>query len=59
MIKDKEKLIEAFVTEVDSKASEIDRYDEQDWYSLTLGFYLGKGLSSEDAHNLAAHFYPL
>lgn len=27
----------------------------EDWYSLTVGWALGKGLTSEEAHEFASH----
>jgi hypothetical protein len=44
---------EEFKNEVSDRASEIDPDDSQDWYSLTLGWALGKGASPDEAHEFA------
>jgi hypothetical protein len=33
----------------------IDEDNEQDWYSLALGFALGKGENPDDSHKFARH----
>lgn len=50
-----DRTIEAFKTEVHDKGSEIDPGDEYDWWSLTLGWALGKGMSPDDASSFATH----
>lgn len=50
---DKEDLVSQFKTEVDDLGKEIDPSNEQDWFSLTLGWAIGKGLNIEDAHDFA------
>lgn len=52
---DKDGLSTLFKSEVTDKASEIDPSSEQDWFSLTLGWALAKGLSVDDAHDFALH----
>ena len=42
-------------TDVYYKAKEIDPSNEQDWYSMSLGFFIGKGLSIKDAHELSTY----
>lgn len=44
-----------FKKEVSDEASTIDPSQEQDWYSITLGWAIAKGLSFEDAHEFARH----
>jgi hypothetical protein len=44
-----------FEVEVHNRASEVDPDNEQDWFSLTLGWAIGKGLKPEDAHEFALH----
>ena len=48
-------LVPLFKTEVADRASEIDPSSEQDWFSITLGWAIAKGLSVEDAHEFATH----
>lgn len=48
-------LLEQFRKEVHLRAGEIDPENSQDWYSLTLGWAVGKGLSAEDAHTFATY----
>ncbi len=48
-------LLPSWKKNVFDKAKEIDNNDEQDWYSLALGFALGKGRNPEEAHNFANH----
>lgn len=44
-----------FKTEVHDRASTVDDNDSQDWYSLTLGWAIAKGLTPADAHKFATH----
>jgi hypothetical protein len=48
-------LLAAFKREVHDKQKIIDSDDEEDWYSLTLGWAIGKGLEPDDAHDFATH----
>ena len=50
-----EELIEPFKTECYNRAGEIDAENSQDWYSLTLGWAIAKGLSPADAQDFATH----
>jgi hypothetical protein len=45
----------AFKAEINDRAEEIDSSNEQDWFSLTLGWAIGKGLTPEDAHEFARY----
>lgn len=47
-------LIAAFKAECHNRASSIDPDDEQDWYSLTLGWALAKGIKPYAAHEFAS-----
>jgi len=49
------KLKALFKTEVHDKAKEVDPSNEQDWFSITLGWALGKGLSPDRAHEFAIY----
>lgn len=42
-------LIALFKTEVHDRAGEIDPDSRRDWFSLTLGWAIAKGLSPDDA----------
>jgi hypothetical protein len=35
--------------------SKLDKEEEQDWYSLSLGFFAAFGLSNAACHRLALH----
>lgn len=48
-------LINLFETEIYNKSKKIDPHDEHEWYSLTLGWALAKGLSVSRAHAFALH----
>lgn len=48
-------LLQEYRDTVSSKAEEIDPSNEQDWYSMCLGWGLAKGLSVEQAHSFALH----
>lgn len=50
-----QELIELFKTECHDRADEIDPANEMDWYCLTLGWAIAKGLSPSDAHGFALH----
>lgn len=46
-------LVQQFKREVHNNAEAIDLSDGQDWYSITLGWAIGKGLSPAEAHAFA------
>lgn len=46
-------IIERFRREVCERASDIDPAGEQDWYSMSLGFFVACGLSIEEATRCA------
>lgn len=46
-------LVEEFEEKVSNKGDEIDEEQEQDWYSLTLGWALAKGFDADGAHDFA------
>lgn len=50
---DKHGLLVSFVRDVYQKAEEVDPGSLHDWFSLSLGYFLGRGASSEVAHELA------
>lgn len=47
-------LLLEYKTQVCDQADEIDPDNSRDWHSMALGFFLGKGLSLEEA-NAHAH----
>lgn len=42
-----------FEEEVNRKAKEVDPSQDQDWFSLTLGWAIAKGLTPKEAHDFA------
>jgi hypothetical protein len=54
ILEDLKKVIDADRTP-EGTSRDIDPGDEQDWFSLTLGFFLAKGLTAEEAHDLSRH----
>ena len=46
-------LLEAFRTEVCLRGEEIDPNEEEDWHSLSIGFFIAKGASPKEARKLA------
>jgi hypothetical protein len=50
-----EELVNQFKIEVVDRAGEIDGSDSQDWFSLTLGWAIAKGVEPADAHDFAIH----
>lgn len=50
----KEKLFKEFKKDVCLKAKEVDPGDEQDWFSLSLGYFLAKGCSPEESWDLSS-----
>lgn len=44
---------EAWIRDVYERAKEIDPEEERDWYDLAIGFFLGCGLTSKRATELA------
>jgi len=53
--KDRDKFEELFKTEVHDKGHEVDPANELDWYVLTVGWAIGKGVKPEDAHDFARY----
>ena len=49
------RLLALFQSEVHDRADRVDPAGEQDWFSLTLGWAIAKGLSPESAHDFAIH----
>jgi hypothetical protein len=50
-----DQLIALFKTECHARASEVDPDNCQDWFSITLGWAIAKGLSPDDAYEFASH----
>ena len=48
-------LVEAFKTECDDRGAQIDPDNELDWFSLTVGWAIAKGLTPDEANELAIH----
>lgn len=48
-------LIDLWKSEVFDKANEIDPDNERDWYSLCVGWMIGKGYDAETATDFARH----
>lgn len=46
---------EEFEREVHVKARQVDPSNEQDWYSITLGWAIAKGMSPRVAHTFATY----
>jgi len=51
----KAQLTRMFKKEASDKSNRIDANNELDWYSLTLGWAIGKGLSPTRAINFALY----
>ena len=54
LLEDLKKVFDADRTP-EGKSRDIDPGDEQDWFSLTLGFFLAKGVAAEEAHDLSRY----
>jgi hypothetical protein len=48
-------LVQKFKLQVHDQAKEVDPTDEQDWFSITLGWALANGLTPKEAHVFATH----
>jgi hypothetical protein len=46
---------EMFRKEIQPQADKIDPSQEQDWYSLVLGWALGKGMGCRTAHAFSCY----
>lgn len=44
-----------FKAEIHDRAEEVDPSNEYDWWSLTLGWAIGKGMDPETAAEFATH----
>jgi len=53
--KKKEEFSRLFKEEVSEKSKEIDPCNEQDWFSLTLGWAIGRGLDIDAAKEFAIY----
>ena len=49
------KYTDLFEKEVHNRAVEVDPYNDQDWYSITLGWAIGKGIEPEEANEFATY----
>jgi hypothetical protein len=49
----KEEYAGIFKTECHDRAAEIDPSGEQDWFSLTLGWAIAKGMTPGEAHGFS------
>ncbi len=49
------KYLPMFKTEVTKNSKEIDFSNELDWFSLTIGWAIGKGLTPNEAWKLATY----
>jgi hypothetical protein len=45
----------AFKAEIRDRAEEVDPNDNEDWFSLTLGWAIGKGLTIREAYDFAIY----
>ena len=48
-------LIRDFKKEVNDKAETVDPSNQLDWFALTMGWAIGKGLDPNDAHTFATY----
>jgi len=48
-------LTELFKLGVSDKSKEIDPSNEEDWYSLTIGWAIGRGLDINEAKEFAVY----
>lgn len=53
--KDGKAALERFRDEVCLRAKEVDPDEDQDWYALSLGFFLALGVTIKKAHRLAIY----
>lgn len=51
---DKQTIKEQFKQEICEREKEIDPNEELDWFSMSIGYFIAKGLSVQDAFNLAS-----
>jgi hypothetical protein len=50
-----QELIELFKTECHDRASQVDPDNCLDWFCITLGWAIAKGLSPDDAYDFASY----
>lgn len=53
--KDKKRYTAEFKAEVSGRAKQVDPSNEQDWFSLTLGWAIAKGMTPKVAYNFALY----
>ncbi len=53
LAKEIEKHVKDWNDNVTEQVVEVDPGAEHDWYTLAIGFFLGRGFSGDDAHELA------
>jgi len=51
----RKEMLEVFKREVADRAAEVDPKKEHDWYSVTVGWAMGKGLSPVEANAFARY----
>jgi len=51
----RDEMVKAFKTECDDHGAQIDPNNELDWFSLTVGWAIAKGLTADEANKLAVH----
>lgn len=49
------KLLPLFKSEVCDRSKEIDELEAEDWFSLSIGWAIAKGLSPAQAHAFSLH----
>ena len=49
-----DKAVNDFKVEVCDRFAEVDPHSEEDWYALSLGYFLAKGLSIEESRFTAS-----
>lgn len=55
LIEQYKEVITSFRVEIRGHAKEVDEDDERDWFCMSYGYFLGKGVCIDDAYALARH----
>ncbi len=52
--KKEKQTIQAFKKTVCDRSDKVDPYEELDWFALSYGFFIAKGIEIERAHELSS-----
>lgn len=55
LTKQEKDILLAFKADVCERSNEVDAEEEQDWFGISLGYFIAKGVKPERAHLMSVH----